>query len=278
MDKVRKSLSVLPWCQSFWTAMVPPPCSSEVAVWLLWENRCVQSRLRQTNAMGLKLCWLINTECIWLRCDHHFSSVCRFDLNSVKPNSHCVPNMRLWVSQNQSTTLHTKITILYKAKSGGWNSLNCIHPSQLQKIVHPTSILRIVVIEELCNLSENFLPLVIQIACQASRETWPRWGLSWGVWSQQENCEMKSCLGACFASKLIWTNEDKILFTSFLASVQSVSKLSIARHPGHTSKGSWQSSLSLTKPLIKRNTSAGESSYRRSKALLAESTKCCGKP
>ena len=119
MDKVRKSLSVLPWCQSFWTAMVPPPCSSEVAVWLLWENRCVQSRLRQTNAMGLKLCWLINTECIWLRCDHHFSSVCRFDLNSVKPNSHCVPNMRLWVSQNQSTTLHTKITILYKAKSGG---------------------------------------------------------------------------------------------------------------------------------------------------------------
>ena len=197
--------------------------------------------------MGLKLCWLINTECIWLRCDHHFSSVCRFDLNSVKPNCHCVPNMRLWVSQNQSTTLHTKITILYKAKSGGWNSLNCIHPSQLQKIVHPTSILRIVVIEELCNLSENFLPLVIQIACQASRETWPRWGLSWGVWSQQENCEMKSCLGACFASKLIWTNEDKILFTSFLASVQSVSKLSIARHPGHTSKGSWQSSLSLTR-------------------------------
>ena len=190
--------------------------------------------------------------------------------------------MRLWVSQNQATMLHSKITILYEAKSGRWNSMNCKLPSQLQKIVYPSSILRIVVVEELCNLSENLLSVIIQIACQASRETWLMLA---GMVRSRLDINNEILFGRFWEYVFFFKadlhdmkNKDKKLFTSFLASAQSVSKLSTARHPGHTSMGSWQSSLSLTKPLIKRNTSAGESSYRRGKALLAESTKCWGKP
>ena len=51
----------------------------------------------------------------------------------------------------------------------------CTLPSQLKEIGHPTPILRIIVIEEFCNLFEYFLPLVVKIASHASREAWLIW-------------------------------------------------------------------------------------------------------
>lgn len=239
--------------------------------------------MKTTKWCGFETLWfgqhcmhLVEVNQNWLKM---FSPIC-WDLTSVKPNSHRVPHVWFWVSQYQPPTLHTKIAILYKAKLGRWSSLYCTLPSQLKEIGHPTPILRIIVIEEFCNLFEYFLPLVVKIASHASREAW----LIWMV----EKATTEFHVGTSNHSELEWVKHyflefdmkiwDKKLFTSFLASAVSVWKLSPARHPGHTSKGSWQSSRSLTNPLIKRNTSAGESAYRRGKALLAESTNCRGKP
>ena len=176
MDKVQK---VLAWLHPLHEASMPQRWQ-ETAVRLLWKTAAFTSlNMKTTKWCGFETLWF-GQHCMhlvesvnqnWLKM---FSPIC-WDLTSVKPNSHRVPHVWFWVSQCQPPTLHTKIAILYKTKLGRWSSLYCTLPSQLKEIGHPTPILRIIVIEEFCNLFEYFLPLVVKIASHASREAWLIW-------------------------------------------------------------------------------------------------------
>lgn len=111
----------------------------------------------------------------------------------VKSDMHGVHHMGLWISQYKPTTLNTKIRIFQKSKTRWLRSWNCIHSSKLQQICNTPTVLRIILVEIICNLSKNIFAVIFQVAhCTSGHlaelvETWMQKSTLVETWMLKSN-------------------------------------------------------------------------------------------